>query len=194
MHEAPDFVTAAVARARAAGFELSCDPAVGELLSLLAAAVPAGGRILELGTGAGVGLAWLVAGLGARTDVALVSADVDQDLQQATRSAGWPQYVEFVLEDGAEVVKHSGRFDLLFADAPGGKLTGLDASIAALAPHGVLAVDDMDLARHDDPELRTALAGVRETLVSHPDLVTVELDHGSGVVLCVRRPGPGSAP
>jgi len=190
MADVPETVTAALARARDAGFELSCDPAVGELLAALAAAVPAGGRILELGTGAGVGLAWLLAGLGDRSDAEIVTVDVDGSLQEATRTAGWPDFVQFVLEDGAVVVKHAGRFDLIFADAPGGKLTGLEDSIAALSSRGVLVVDDMDLTLHRDAELRALLAGVRGTLVDHPDLVTVEFAHGSGVILGVRRPLP----
>jgi len=194
MADVPATVTAALTRASDAGFELSCDPAVGELLAALAAAVPEGGRILELGTGAGVGLAWILAGLGERSDAEVVTVDVDASLQEATRSAGWPAFVKFVLEDGAEVVKHAGPFDLVFADAPGGKLTGLEDSIAALSSHGVLFVDDMDLTLHRDAELRELLADVRRTLVGHPALVTVELAHGSGVILSVRRPLPGAGP
>lgn len=194
MTELPERVSSALERARSAGFEMSCDPGVGELLALLAAAVPQGGRILELGTGSGVGLAWLVTGVGARTDVRLVSVDIDRELQESTRSAGWPGFVEFRLEDGAEVVENSGHFDLIFADAPGGKLTGLEAAIAALTHGGVFVVDDMDLTLHDDPDLRDALGRVRERLVGHRDLLTVELAHGSGVILAVRRVQPHVPP
>jgi demethylmenaquinone methyltransferase/2-methoxy-6-polyprenyl-1,4-benzoquinol methylase len=126
--------------------------------------------------------------------VEVVTVDVDASLQAATRAAGWPPFVEFVLGDGADVVKRAGRFDLVFADAPGGKLTGLEDSIGALASRGVLVVDDMDLTLHDDANLRGALAGVRRVLVEHPELVTVELAHGSGVVLGVRRPRPAACP
>ena len=56
----PSLVREATARARRAGFPLSCDPAVGRLLAVLAAHLPAGARVLELGTGTGVGAAWLM--------------------------------------------------------------------------------------------------------------------------------------
>lgn len=49
----PALVGAATGRPRSAGFRLSCDPAVGQLLAVLAAHLPAGARVLELGTGAG---------------------------------------------------------------------------------------------------------------------------------------------
>jgi len=65
----PALVAAATSRARSAGFGLSCEPAVGRLLAVLAAHLPAGARVLELGTGAGVGTAWITWGLLPRTDV-----------------------------------------------------------------------------------------------------------------------------
>ena len=68
----PD-VDALRARARAnaerLGFTMSSDDETGRLLSVLASAVPAGGRILELGTGVGFGTAALVAGLVGRDDI-----------------------------------------------------------------------------------------------------------------------------
>ena len=70
-------VDRARARAAAAGFDLSCDDEVGALMAALAAGVPRGGRILELGTGVGVGLAWIVAGLEGRSDVEVHSVEVD---------------------------------------------------------------------------------------------------------------------
>ena len=57
----PPLVAAAAALAGRTGFDLSCLPAHGRLLSVLAAGRP-GGRIGETGTGCGVGLAWLATG------------------------------------------------------------------------------------------------------------------------------------
>ena len=183
----PSGVTAAHARAEAAGFPLSCEDVAGAMLSALAAAVPEGGRILELGTGAGVGLAWLVHGVGVRQDVEIISVDLDPKTQAVARATSWPGCVQFELGDGAERVGALGQFDLIFADAPGGKLTNLEGTIAALRPTGLLLVDDMDLSRHEDPELRRLLSGVRGFLMTHSDLVSVELDAGSGLLLSTRR-------
>ena len=104
------------------------------LLSALAACVPTQGRILELGTGVGTGLAWLLHGVGARTDVSLTSVDLDADLQAIARRFDWPPYVHFEQGDGCALLPDLGAFDLIFADAPGGKLDGLDRSIAATSP------------------------------------------------------------
>jgi predicted O-methyltransferase YrrM len=183
----PAAVQAALTRAEAAGFKLSSEPGVGALLAALAASVRQRGHILELGTGAGVGLAWLVSGLGTRTDIEVITVDIDADLQSATRAAGWPPYVRFDQGDGAVRAGQLGRFDLIFADAQGGKTVGLDQTIGALSPGGVLVVDDMDLARHDDPELREALSRVRAQLLQDRRLVCAELTYSSGVILAARR-------
>jgi demethylmenaquinone methyltransferase/2-methoxy-6-polyprenyl-1,4-benzoquinol methylase len=173
-------ISAAHDRAEAAGFTISSEPPVGALLAVLSAAVPPGGRILEIGTGAGVGLAWLVEGLRGRTDVEVHSVERDPRLGRLAAAAEWPENVTLHDGDVLELFDTLGAFDLIFADAEGGKWHRLDRTIAALAPGGHLLVDDMA----DDNE-RTAR--VRETLLAHLDLATVELSCGSGLILATRR-------
>ncbi len=174
-------------RAEADGFAYSCEELVGRLLATLSAAVPEGGRILELGTGVGVGLAWIVHGLGRRSDVAVHSVEMDERTAALAAGEDWPQWVTLHVGDAEELLPRLGRFDLLFADAPGGKWSGLDLTIAALRPGGVLLVDDMDPERYGEPEHVATVAGIRRALTEHPELVTVELATGSGIVIATRR-------
>src|SRR5258708_23350887 len=139
----PPLVAAALARARQAGFPMSCDPAVGRLLAVLAAHLPEGARVLELGTGTGAGTAWIVSGLLPRTDVTVTSVEKDPGTATAEASGDWPSFVDLRRADALEVLGESGTFDLIFADAPGGKWEGLARSVAALRPRGLLIVDDM---------------------------------------------------
>jgi predicted O-methyltransferase YrrM len=183
----PSVVLAALRRAEAIGFTMSSEPGVGALLSCLATAVPPGARILELGTGAGSGLARLVHGLGRRDDIEVITIDVDQTLQAQTRQAGWPSYVRFDLGNGAALLPTLGAFELIFTDAPGGKTVGLDGTIAVLRPGGTLVVDDMDLNRHEDESLRLALGDVRRQLVGDQRLICAELPFSSGVIVAVRH-------
>jgi predicted O-methyltransferase YrrM len=183
-----DRVAEAKSRAARAGFAWSCDDAAGTTLSVLAAAVPPGGRILEIGTGAGVGLAWLVCGLGTRDDAEIVTVEHDPDTSALAAAAGWPPWVRLVTGDVLELLDGLGRFSLVFADAPAGKWTGLDRTIAAVAPGGVLVVDDMRPAGWGSAEHAAHTARVRATLVSHPDLTATELPVGSGLIVCLRRP------
>jgi predicted O-methyltransferase YrrM len=173
-------VSDALDRAEAAGFTLSSEPPAGPLLAVLSAAVPPGGRILEIGTGAGVGLAWLVEGLAGRTDVEVRSVEHDRAVAAATAAADWPENVTLHEGDVLELLGTLGEFDLIFADAEGGKWQGLDRTIAALAPGGHLLVDDM-AAGHEQT------ARVRETLLGHPGLTAVELPCGTGLILATRN-------
>jgi demethylmenaquinone methyltransferase/2-methoxy-6-polyprenyl-1,4-benzoquinol methylase len=183
----PESVAAAQDGASKCGFELSSEAEVGQLMACLANAVPIGGRILEIGTGCGVGLSWIVHGIGSRADVDVVSVELDPALADATRSVGWPSWVSIVEGDGADLVGTIGSFDLIFPDAPGGKIFKLRKTISTLRPGGFLLVDDMDLTAHEDPELRDGLASVRERIVTHPDLVCAELPVASGVIIATKR-------
>lgn len=166
---------------------MSCEPAVGRLLAVLAAHLPAPARILELGTGTGVGTAWMVSGVGRRPDVTLVTVENDTNLIELASRGRWPDWVRFTNRDALDVLDEPGSYDLIFADAQGGKWEGLDRTIRALAPGGLLVVDDMTPRNGWDSVQTHQQRRVRHTLLRHPALATVELDHGSGVILSVRR-------
>src|SRR5579872_240975 len=125
----PAVVAAARERATDIGFAFSCDDETGRLLAVLAAAVAEGGRILEIGTGVGVGCAWMICGLGSRTDVELVSVESDEKAAAAARKGSWPSYVRLLVGDITEILPSLGTFDLIFPDAPAGKWIGLDQTV-----------------------------------------------------------------
>jgi demethylmenaquinone methyltransferase/2-methoxy-6-polyprenyl-1,4-benzoquinol methylase len=183
----PELVIAAHARAREAGFSLSCEPGVGRLLAALAAAVPPGGRILEMGTGVGVGTAWIVHGLAGRDDVAVVSVEIDPATSAVARRGTWPPFVTLQVGDILDRLDTLGRFDLLFADSQGGKWQGLERTIQAVRPGGVLVVDDMRPPVWLNDEHRINTERVRATLLTHSDLITAELAAASGIMLATRR-------
>lgn len=184
--EHPKRVTAALERARENGFSYSCEPLIGRLLATLAAAVPEGGRILELGTGVGVGTAWLVEGLGERDDTCLVTVEHDAETAALAARSDWPRWVEPRIGDAERLLPELGGFDLIFADAEGGKWSGLDLTLAALRPGGVLLVDDMELSRYERADHRAIVEGIRNTLTSDPRLVAVDAVAAGGFILATR--------
>jgi demethylmenaquinone methyltransferase/2-methoxy-6-polyprenyl-1,4-benzoquinol methylase len=186
----PSGVEQARHRAREHGFDHSCEPPTGELLAALAAAVPAGGRVLELGTGAGVGLAWIVHGLSGRDDVSVVSVEQDPGTARVAAAGDWPSWVRIVTGDAVALLPGLGTFDLVFADAEGGKWTRLDLSVAALLPGGQLLLDDLDPARHELPERRATVAGIRAALRDDVELTVVELAVGTGLLIAAKLRGP----
>jgi predicted O-methyltransferase YrrM len=185
----PDPVRLAIERAARARFTMSCDHGTGRLLAVLAAAVPAAGRVLELGTGTGVGTAWIIHGLRERTDVEVVTVEIDATTALLAAQYPWPPWVRLVTGDAVEVARGAGRFDLIFADAQGGKWDGLDTTVAALRPGAHLLVDDMTPGEFADDEHARKTAQVRVRLLDHPDLVSVEIGWSTGLILSTRRQG-----
>jgi predicted O-methyltransferase YrrM len=175
-------------RAQEWGFAKSSRPEVGLLLSVLAAAVPPRGRVLEIGTGAGVGLTWIVHGLGQRDDVEVISVDLDPDRAASVRAFGWPDWVSVVAGDGAKILRSSpASFDLIFPDSPGGEIYDIGPSIAALRPGGILLLDDMEILKEYGPERRARLGEVARQLSHAPNIVYVDLPLPNGVLLAARR-------
>jgi predicted O-methyltransferase YrrM len=184
----PAAVKSTLDRAQEWGFTKSSRPEVGLLLSVLAAAVPPRGRVLEIGTGAGVGLTWIVYGLGRRDDVEVITVDLDPDRAASVRAFGWPDWVSVVTGDGATILHDSpGSFDLIFPDSPDEKTYGIGPSIAALRPGGILLLDDMEELKERGPERSARLAEVRRQLSDSSDILYVDLPLVSGVVLAARR-------
>jgi demethylmenaquinone methyltransferase/2-methoxy-6-polyprenyl-1,4-benzoquinol methylase len=183
----PPAVKAAYDREQQLRFKQSSEPEVGRLLSVFAAMVPSSGRVLELGTGAGVGLAWIVHGLNPRDDVEVVSVELDYEQAAFVQTAEWPDWVSIVVGNSAELVGTLGSFDLIFPDTPGGKIYNLDTTIAALRPGGILLLDDMDLRRVESPERLARLASVRNQLFGNPHLICTELALSSGVIVAARQ-------
>lgn len=166
---------------------MSSEPGVGVLLAVLAASVPIGGRILEIGTGVGTGTAWIVHGLADRKDVEIVTVEEDTATAAVASQAVWPAYVRFLVADVLAIFDGLDRFDLIFADAQGGKWFSLDRTIAALVPGGNLVVDDMEPVAYTLPGQEAKTKEVRQTLLDHRDLICAELHSSSGIILATRR-------
>jgi len=183
----PEPVRLATERAERAGFAMSCDPGTGRLLTVLAAAVPANGRVLELGTGTGAGTAWITHGLQGRGDVEVVTVEIDAATAALAAQYPWPSWVRLLTGDAMEVTRSVGSFDLIFADAQGGKWEGLDTTIAALRPGAHLLVDDMAPGEFADDHHARKTSEVRARLLDHPDLTSVEIAWSTGLILSTRR-------
>ncbi|MFD9124590.1 O-methyltransferase, partial [Kitasatospora sp. NPDC059571] len=168
------------------GFTLSCDDRTGGLLAVLAAARP-GGRILELGTGAGEGAAWLLSGMDA--DARLVSVELDASVQALARAElAADARAEFVTADGgAWLEEYDGPpFDLVFADTWPGKFTHLERALELVAPGGTYLVDDLLPQPGWPAGHRGSVQALITALTSRPDLRTVRLAWSSGLLMAVR--------
>lgn len=185
----PTAVAAAKQRARELGNTKSCRDPVGRLLAMLAATVPNCARILEIGTSVGSGTAWICAGLGERTDVEVISVEIDSRLSDATREWQWPGYVQIITADVLEVLGGLGSFHLIFADASPVKYSDIESAISALCPRGVLVVDDLEPTIVTSETRRGEIEILKQHLLYHPRLKAAELDWSSGVIVATCTSG-----
>jgi predicted O-methyltransferase YrrM len=170
----PDLVRAAVALADAQGFNHSCRPEHGRLLSVLAGG-PAGGRIGETGTGCGVGLAWMVGAAG--RDTAVYS--VENDSARANASAElFADYDNVTVQHGDWTqLRDHGPFDLLVLDGGGkGKDPAadspLDPTAGWLTIGGTVVLDDFIPAGQPGASDHDA---ARQHWLEHPALHATEI-------------------
>lgn len=182
----PDTLEAISEETTALGFTMASEAKTGALLAALAASKP-GGRLLELGTGTGVGTAWLLSGMDA--DSRLETVDTDPDVVAvARRHLSADSRVTFHLMDGAAFISQSspGQFDLIYADAWPGKFTNLDETLSLLCAGGIYFIDDL-LPQPNWPEGHAPkVAALVEAIEGRSGFVTVKLSWASGLMLAVR--------
>jgi predicted O-methyltransferase YrrM len=171
---------------RAIGFGMASEVKTGSLLRALAASKPAG-RMLELGTGTGVGTAWLLAGMDA--NARLDSVDNDPAAQAvAQRHLGHDPRLTLHLADGAEFLRRlpARVFDLVYADTWAGKFTHLDDALALVRVGGIYLVDDL-LPQANWPDGHGPKVEALVTdLVGRVDFAAVKLAWASGLLVLVR--------
>jgi predicted O-methyltransferase YrrM len=89
--------------------------------------------------------------------------------------------------DALEFIGRPEHYDLIFADAQGGKWEGLEQTIDSLRPGGLLLVDDMEPTEYMNDEHRVKTVEVREQLLASERIARVEFNWATGLILCARR-------
>jgi predicted O-methyltransferase YrrM len=183
--EVPRLVERARELAREVGFPLTKDepgpdrvsaslPGVGQFLGVLAAGCH-GGRIAEIGTGAGIGAAWLASLMPA--DCTLVTAEIDERLAAAAARllAGDPR-VQVLAGDARQVLTARAPFDLLFADGGWRDPAGLASLVDLVRIGGRVVMDDVTPAQLLPPGSPLLDSDVkRELFFGDPRLVSTEV-------------------
>jgi predicted O-methyltransferase YrrM len=163
--EPPPLVRRAHALAAELGFTKSCRDEDGALLHVLAGSRGIG-RAAEIGTGVGVGAAWIASAL--PPGAPLVTVEVDPALAAAAaRLFGEDTDVRVLAGAWQDVLPPEAPFDLLFVDADDAK-DDVEATLGLLAPRGLVVLDDFTPAR-PGPDAR------REVWLGHPELAGVEV-------------------
>jgi predicted O-methyltransferase YrrM len=165
------------------GFKLASEPLTGSLLRTLAASKPSG-KFLEIGTGTGIGTAWLLAGMDRESSLTTVENEKSL-IKIARRFLGTDPRVTFCSDDAARLLETlpPGSFDFIFADTWAGKYTHLDEALKLLSMGGIYLIDDMLPQSTWADDHLAKMVRLSAELKGRSDLMTTQLDWGSGIVI-----------
>jgi predicted O-methyltransferase YrrM len=139
----PPKYTEIMERSRAIDFRMPSDEATGGLLRCLVASKKRA-RVLELGTGTGLGASWLLDGMDEASH--LDSVELNDEYQKIARdSLSNDSRVSFICADGLSFLEKARdeEYDFIFADTWPGKYVGFDHSLRILRTGGIIILDDM---------------------------------------------------
>lgn len=182
----PKAYEAILADTRKIGFQSWCWPQVGALLRVMAATKP-GGRMMEVGTGTGIGTCWLLDGMDA--EARLTTVDVSPKVQAIAQThLGMDPRLTILCDDGAATIGRQtpNSFDLIFADGGAGKHTHLDEALALLRPGGIYICDDTKPHPLWPPEHAAKIPPLMEKLAARQDFRRLYIDWSSGAVVMVK--------
>lgn len=180
----PPLVAQALDLARQRGFITSTRNETGRLLAALAASRE--GTLAELGTGTGVGSAWLSSG--AAPQAKIISAELDSVLAEEVRQLfAEVDNVEIISGDWSTLSEYA-PFSLLFVDVRE-VMENIDALADLIQPGGMAVLDDFVPSSHWPPLVDGHVDHVRVQWLTDERFVAVELliDSDASLLIATRR-------
>ena len=176
-----------VRNSKALNFNMCSDVLTGSMLQTLVSSKP-GGRILELGTGTGLSLSWILAGADENTNI--VSIDNDPQLIELTRSYfNDDERVQLICQDGGDWIETYGgpQFDLIFADAWPGKFQLLDHTLSLLKPGGIYMIDDLNSQPNWPEGHEIKVKALVNRLIETESFSLTKLNWSTGLIIATRK-------
>lgn len=187
IQDIPKIHTEITRKSEEIGFTMPSDLYVGSFLKTLIASKPKG-RFLEIGTGIGLSLSWMIEGMDAESS--LVSVDNDQELISIASSYfGEDERVELICQNGTDWIKqYSGaKFDLIFADAWPGKYSEIDEVLDLIKVGGFYIIDDMTKQPNWPEGHEDNVITLTAYLEKRDDLQLTKMNWSTGLIMAVKK-------
>ena len=172
------------------GFTMPSDLYIGTLLKTLITSKPKS-NILELGTGIGLSLSWMIDGMDSESII--ISVDNDPKLIQIAKNYfGKDERVEIICVDGSEWIKgyKGDKFDLVFADAWPGKYSEVDEILDLIKIGGLYIIDDM-LSQPNWPDgHQENVDKLIEYLENRKDFNLTKMNWSTGIIIATKKHDP----
>ncbi len=169
------------------GFSMPSDVYIGTLLKTLIASKP-GGDFLELGTGIGLSLSWMVDGMDETST--LITIDNDAELIEIVKKNFKDnERVVARCEDGSQWITnyYGAPFDLIFADAWPGKYSEIDETLNLVKPGGFYVIDDMTAQPNWPDGHQENVDRLVDYLEKRKDFTLTKMDWSTGVLIAVKK-------
>lgn len=167
----PDIVKQCKQLAEANHFAHSCSDDTGRLLRILSGQITEG-KILEIGTGFGVGASWIISALS--PEVSFYSVDIKQSqIEKVQREFTQPN-VYFQSGDW-KAMREQGPFRFVFADAAGAKNEEAVLLYHMVDSRGLLLLDDLTPEEFWPDEWKGKPDPLREYWLNHPGWAAQEI-------------------
>ncbi|MGX1929986.1 O-methyltransferase [Flagellimonas sp. 2504JD4-2] len=175
-----------LAKSEEIGFNMPSDVYIGTLLKTLVASKPRG-NFLELGTGMGLSLAWILEGADENSKITSIDNDIEL-IQIAKDFFGQEERLKLVHVDGEEWLStyDGNRFDLIFADAWPGKYSCLEQTLGLIKQGGFYIIDDMKHQPNWPEGHLDNVFSLIDKLEERTDLTITKMDWSTGVVVAVK--------
>lgn len=169
------------------GFTMPSDVYVGSLLKTLVSSKP-DAHILELGTGIGLSLSWIIDGMDSTSK--LISIDNDSQLVAiAQEYFGQDERVTIECTDGSEWIKgyKGDTFDLIFADAWPGKYSEIEEILDLIKVGGFYVIDDMTKQPNWPEGYEDNVEKLVRYLENRKDLSLTKMNWSTGVIVVTKK-------
>jgi predicted O-methyltransferase YrrM len=176
-----------IKKSKEIGFTMPSDIYVGSLLKKLIASKP-NAQVLELGTGVGLSLSWMIDGLD--KDSKIISIDNDSTLINIAKSFfGDHPRVKLICEDGSSWIRayQGAPFDLIFADAWPGKYSDLDELLKHLKIGGFYVIDDMKPQPNWPVGHQEKVDELIRFLESKHNFSMTQIDWSTGIIIMTKQ-------
>ena len=181
----PKFYSEIKSSSEKIAFSMPSDLQTGSLLRTLIA-TKKDGHFLELGTGTGLSLAWMIEGMSENSN--LISIDNSAEYQNIAKKYFKKSNISFVCEDAEQwILNYNGlKFDLIFADAWPGKYLVLDETLNLLSSGGIYLIDDMLPQRNWPPNHDKNVEKLIQDLEKRQDIQLTKMCWSTGLILITK--------
>lgn len=187
IHDKPEIYSEIVNKSKEIGFTMPSDLYIGTLLKTLITSKPKS-IILELGTGIGLSLSWMIDGMDSESKI--ISVDNDPKLIEiAKNSFGQDKRVELIDADGTEWIKDykGDKFDLVFADAWPGKYSEVGELLDLIKIGGLYIIDDMSVQPNWPDGHQENVDRLIDYLENRKDFNLTKMNWSTGIIIATKK-------